>query len=98
MQKASRMKHSLCLHKLFTLEVLVALVSPTDAGAVNAPALLGVVALLGLELAVVLALWVIDAVVVHKGRLHWLSAQRAGVLALSGPVHLGLHQEALGDH
>lgn len=93
-----RVKHSLCLHKLVTLQVLVTLVSPTDAGAVDTPALLGVVALLGLEFAVVLALWVIDAVVVHKGGLHWLSSQCAGVHALSGPVHLSLHQEALGDH
>lgn len=92
------MKHSLCLHKLLTLEALVTLVGPTDAGAVDTPALLSVVALLGLEFAVVLALRVIDAVVVHKGRLHWLSPQRAGVQALSGPVHLSLHQEALGDH
>lgn len=93
-----RREHLLGLHQLLTLEGLVPLVSSTHAGAVDAPALLRVVALLGLELAVVLAVGVVDAVVVHEGRLHRLPSHRAGAEALLGSVHLSLHQEALGDH
>lgn len=95
---ALRVKHSLCLHQLVALQVLVSLLSSADAGAVDAPTLFGVVALFGLEFAVVLAYWVVDAIVVHKGGLHGLSSQGAGVQTLSGSVHLTLHQEALGDH
>lgn len=67
-------KYALCLHQLVALEALVSLVGSTDARAVDAPTLLGVVALLGFEFAVVLTLWVIDAVVVDEGRLHRLSS------------------------
>lgn len=92
------MKDLLSLHKLVTLEVLVSLVSTTNAGTVDTPALLSVVALLGLEFAVVLTLRVIDAIIVYKGGLHWLSSQCSGVQAFFGSVHLSFHQEALGDH
>lgn len=90
-------KYALCLHELVALEALVSLVGSTDAGAVDAPTLLGVVALLGFEFAVVLTLWVVDAVVVDEGRLRRLSSC-PGVQALPGSEHLSLHQEALGDH
>lgn len=90
-------KYALCLHELVALEALVSLVGSTDAGAVDAPTLLGVVALLGFEFAVVLTLWVVDAVVVDEGRLRRLSSY-PGVQALLGSEHLSLHQEALGDH
>lgn len=91
-------KYALCLHELFTLEVLVSLVGTTDASAVDAPTLLSVVALLGFELAIVLTLGVVDAIVVDEGCLNWLSSYCSGVQALPGSVHLSLHQEALGDH
>lgn len=90
--------HSLRLHKFFTLQVLVALVGSPHAGAVHAPTLLGVVALLGPEFAIVLTIRVIDAIVVHEGGLVRLSSQSTGVQVLPGSVHLGLHQEAFGDH
>lgn len=91
------MKHALCLDELVALEALVSLVGTTDTGAVDAPTLLGAVALLGFKLAVVLALGVVDAVVVDERRLNRLAA-RSSVLALPGSVHLSLHQEAFGDH
>lgn len=91
-------QYSLGLHKLLTLEVLVSLVSSTNASAVDAPALLRVVALLGLEFAVVLAVGVVDAIVVHEGLLHRLSSQRPGSQVVFSSVHLSLHQEALRDH
>lgn len=91
------MKYALCLHELVTLEVLVSLVGTTDTGAVDAPTLLSVVALLGFEFAVVFTLGVIDSIVVDEGCLNWLSSC-SGVQALPGSVHLSLHQEALGDH
>lgn len=90
--------YSLGLHQLLTLQVLVSLVGTTDASAVHTPALLCVVALLGFEFAVALAVWVVDAVVVHEGRLYRLSSDGPGVQAFLGSVHLRLHQEALGDH
>ncbi len=92
------MKYSLCLHKLLTAEALVSLVSSANASTVHTPAFICAVALLGLEFAVVLTLWVIDAIVVHEGSLLWLSSNCAGVQALSGSVHLSLHQETLRDH
>lgn len=91
------MKDLLSLHKLVTLEVLVSLVGTTNAGTVDTPAHVSVVALLGLEFAVVLTLRVIDSIIVYKGSLHWLSPC-SGVQALFGSVHLSFHQEALGDH
>lgn len=93
-----RMKYSLCLHKLLTLEVLVSFVSTANSSTVNTPALLRAITLLGLEFAVVLTLGVIDAIVVHKGGLYWLSSYCTGVQALTGSVHLSLHQETLRDH
>lgn len=91
--------YSLRLHEFLTLQVLVALVSSPHAGAVDTIALLGVVALLGPEFSIVLTIWVIDAIVVHKGRLDWLSSQiSTSVQFIPGSIHLCLHQEALGDH
>lgn len=55
------------------------------------------VALLGLEPAVVLALRVIDAIVVHDGVLSRLRPG-ASAQAVFGSVHLSLHQIALGNH
>lgn len=97
-RRGSLRKDLLGLHQLVALEALVSLVGTTDAGAVDTPALLSAVALLGLELAVVLALGVVDAVVVDEGVLVGLSTDRSRVQALAGSVHLRLHQEALGDH
>lgn len=74
MQRRGVVKYALCLHQLVALEVLVSLVSTTDAGAVDAPTLLSVVALLGFEFAVVLTLGVVDAIVVDEGCLSRLSS------------------------
>lgn len=91
--------HLLSLHQLLTLEVLVSLVSTTDTGAVDTPAFLGVVALLCLEFAIVLALWIINTVVIDKGGLNRFSSDSStGAFTLFGSVHLSLHQEALRDH
>ena len=94
-----RMKYSLGLHELLAHEIFVSLVSTTNTSAVDTPALLCVVALLGLEFAVVFAVWVIDAIVVHKGRLDRLSSNiRPCGQTLFSSVYLSLHQEAFGDH
>ena len=94
-----RIKYLLGLHELLAHETFVSLVSTTNTSAVDTPALLCVVALLGLELAVVFAVWVVDAIVVHKGRLVWLSSNiSTGGQTLLSSVHLSLHQEAFGDH
>lgn len=94
-----RMDYSLCLHKFFTLQVLVTFVSSPHASTVHTPALLSVVALLGPEFTIILTIGVIDAVVVHKGGLNGLSSQSASsVHVFSGSIHLCLHQEAFGDH
>lgn len=91
--------YSLGLHQLGAVHVLVALVRSANTGAVDAPALLRPVALLGLERAVILAFRVVDPIVVHEGVLVWLPEDAASdALALSGPVHLSLHQKALWNH
>lgn len=92
------MKHLLGFHKLVTLEIFVSLVSTTNPSAVDTPALICVVALLGPELAVVLTLGVVDSIIVHDGVLVWLSSKSTIALAFTPSVHLGLHQVAFGDH
>lgn len=69
------MKYVLGLHELVALEVLVSLIGTTDAGAVDTPALLSAVALLGFEFAVVLTLGVVDAIVVDESRFNWLTPE-----------------------
>lgn len=94
-----RMKYSLGLHELIAHKIFVSLVGTTNTSAVDTPALLCVVALLGPEFAVVFAVWVVDAIIVHKGRLVWLSSNICPCgQTLFSPVHLSLHQEAFGDH
>lgn len=83
--------YSLRLHEFLTLQVLVALVSSPHAGAVDTPALVGVVALLGPEFAIILTIWVIDAIVVHKGGLNRLSSNSTSGQVLPGSIHLSLH-------
>lgn len=63
--------HSLGLHRL-TLDALVSLVTSTYTGTVDTPAHISVVTLDSLELPIILTLWVIDAIIVHKGGLYWL--------------------------
>jgi len=84
------------LHQLLTLQVLVSLVGPAHASTVDAPALLGAIALLGLELAISLTLWVVNAVVVHEACV-WFSSDSTCGQAFLGTVHLSLHQVALGN-
>lgn len=91
--------NSLGLHQLLTLEVLVSLVCSSNPSAVDAPTLLGVVALLGPEFTIGLTVGVVDAVVVNKGGLHRLSSDvGTGVQLVPGSVHFCLHQVTLGNH
>lgn len=87
------------VHQLVTLDVHVSFVSTTNSSTVDAPALICVVTLLGLEFAVALTDWVIDAIVVREGSLDGLSSNSwPSAQAFLSSVHLSLHQVALRDH
>lgn len=90
-------RNLLCLHQLLTPKALVSLVSSAHASTVDTPTLLSVIALLSPEGTSGLTVWIVDAIVVHKGGLDWLSSSTSGQ-AIPSTVHLCLHQEAFGDH
>lgn len=83
--------YSLGLHQLRTRDVFVSYVGSADTNTVDAPALLCAVALLGLEFAVILAFWVVDPIIVHKGSLDWFPSYAPDREARPGSLHLSLH-------
>ena len=75
---AGKHHYLLSLHQLLAFQSFVPFVCTTNPGTVDAPTLLCVIALPGLEATIALTLGVVDAVVVYEGGLIWLAAKCTG--------------------